>query len=386
VTRTALRVALAGLVALPGAARPAAAQGRMPHQFIFALGGAALGLGATALYSGRNYSRSLGWCSSVTCVGIWTTSLGTLLGYLIGHEQDEKYSLRYRLAPPVELANRSRNLRTRATGLDLGAGIVAVSGDDGVELVSAQPRLDYLGQRARGLRDILDVGVRPDTARLLIGTGTGLYLYDVAADSAGLRTLASATGAVAVREGRVAAAAGGAIHVGRLVGDSVAWASDTVVLTRRVTDLKWQNDSVLWALAETRLTAYVVAGDSAAHEVGAVDLTGLSRRLTITDSLAVIAAGAGGVFVVHVADPALPRIVSHWDKARYVYDVALWQGRIYAAAGPEGMYVLSFDGEHLQPIGVARDMGFVAALAAGDALYVLDRTGGVLRRIEAATP
>jgi hypothetical protein len=371
-------VTLAATLALLG--QPATAQSR---RWLLAAGGAAIGLGLTAVYGSGDFNRSLGWCSSVRCVGIFSTVSGSLVGYMIGHDQDERYRLRYRVAPPFEVSDRTRILRTRPTGLELGAGVVAISGDDGVELVSAQPRLDYLGHRARGLRDIQDVSLPADSARFLVGTSTGLYLFAVSGDAAGLRALDGEVSAVAMRGSRVAVTAGGMLRVGAVTGDSVHWRIDTLALNGRVADARWQDDSTLWLLTERQLASYRVPPDSAATLLASLDLEGPARRLTIRDTLAAVAAGAAGVYLVRVNDPTLPRVLAHWTEPRFVYDVALWDGNIYVAAGPEGLYVLRAGGGHLEAIGLARSVGFVAALAAGtDALYALDRTGGVLRRIE----
>jgi len=371
-------VTLAATLALVG--QPTAAQSR---RWVLAAGGAAIGLGLTALYGSGDYNRSLGWCSSVRCVGIFSTVSGSLVGYMIGHDQDERYRLRYRIAPPLEISNRTRILRTRPTGIELGAGVVAVSGDDGVELVSAQPRLDYIGHRARGLRDIQDVSLPADSARFLVGTSTGLYLFAVSGDAAGLRALDGEVSAVAMRRDRVAVTSGGVLRVGTVVGDSVHWRTDTLALTGRVADARWQDDSTLWLLTERQLVSYRVPPDSAATRLGVADIEGPARRLTIQDTLAAVAAGAAGAYLVRLTDPALPRVLAHWTEPRFVYDVALWGGNMYVAAGPEGLYVLHPGVGRLEAIGLARSVGFVAALAAGsDALYALDRTGGVLRRIE----
>jgi len=379
--RRAVAAAAAAAAALTLLAQPAQAQGH--HRWVVAAGGAALGLGLTAVYSAGNYSRSLGWCSSVQCVGIATTVGGGFLGYLIGRDQDERYRMRYRVAPPFEAPNRSRILRTRPTGLELGGGVVAVSGDEGVELVSATPALDYLGHRARGLRDIHDVSLPADSARFLVGTSTGLYLFAVSGEAAGLRALDGEVSAIAMRGDRVAVAAPGVLRIGTVAGDSVRWRIDTLALAGRVADARWQDDSTLWLLTDRQLASYRLPADSPATRLASVDLEGPARRLTIRDTLAAVAAGAAGVYLVQINDPTLPRVLAHWSEPRFVYDVALWGGDMYVAAGPEGLYVLRPGVGRLEAIGLARSVGFVAALAAGsDALYALDRTGGVLRRIE----
>jgi len=291
--------------------------------------------------------------------------------------------MRYQVAPPIDLPSRSQVLRTRATGLELGGRLVAVSGDEGVELVSAAPSLSYVGHRARGLRDIQDVSLPADSARFLVGTSTGLYLFAVSGDAAGLRALDGEVSAVAMRGSRVAVTAGGMLRVGTVTGDSVRWRIDTLALNGRVADARWQDDSTLWLLTERQLASYRVPADSAAALLATIDLEGPARRFTIRDTLAAVAAGAAGVYLVRVNDPTLPRVLAHWTEPRFVYDVALWGGNVYVAAGPEGLYVLRAGVGRLEAIGLARSVGFVAALAAGtDALYALDRTGGVLRRIE----
>src|SRR5437879_4195676 len=302
-----MRRAVTAVAALALLGQPAAAQSR---RWVLAAGGAAVGLGLTAIYGSGSYSRSIGWCSSVRCVGITTTVGGSLVGYLIGHDQDERYRLRYRVAPPFEVSSRTRMLRTRPTGLEVGAGLVAISGDDGVELVSAQPRLDYLGHRARGLRDIQDVSLPADSARFLVGTSTGLYLFTVSGDAAGLRALDGEVSAVATRGSRVAVTAGGMLRVGAVTGDSVRWRIDTLALNGRVADARWQDDSTLWLLTERQLASYRVPADSAATLLASLDLEGPARRITIRDTLAAVAAGAAGAYLVRVNDPSLPRVVA----------------------------------------------------------------------------
>ena len=387
--RTAVCLTLALVMSAP----PAGAQSRVPRQWLFGAGGVALGLGVTAVYSSGHFNRSLGWCSSAKCVGIFSTTTFGLVGYLIGHEIDGKHRRRYRLAPPLEFPSRTRMLRFRASGLELDRNLVAVVGDDGIELVSAEPRLQYQGQRARGLRDIADVGLRTEAASLLVGTGTGLYLYSITGQAEGVRALGGEVQAVATRGARVAVAAGGVLRVGTVTGDSVAWRTDTSALAGRASDLRWENDTLLWLLTESELTGYAMPADSAPVRLGSVELRGPARRIAVSMGMIAVAAGAEGVYLVRTADPAAPRVAAHWAEPRYIYDVALWTEdggiRIFAGAGPEGMYVLEPDGPRLKATGLVTGVGFVAALAAGpDALYVLDRSGGVLRRIDprASTP
>jgi hypothetical protein len=95
-----------------------------------------------------------------------------------------------------------------------------------------------------------------------------------------------------------------------------------------------------------------------------------------------VAAGSGGVYAVDVRDPDRPVELFNWAGARFVYDVAVLHDRVYLAAGPEGLYVLELQDTGFVPVGLSRNLGFVAAVEAGaGAVYLLDRSGLSLRRV-----
>jgi hypothetical protein len=384
--RRGLLLALALLVAAP--APEAAAQDRVPRKWLFAGFGAALGLGLTAVYTSGEFNTNIGWCTSAKCVGIVSTTFAAFVGFMVGREVDNHYAERYRAAPPVSLAARTRSLRTRATTLTLDRDLVAAFGDDGVELVSAAPTLDYVGHRAAGLRDVTDAAVDGPARHLLVGTTTGLYLYALSGEAPGTRVLAGELAAVAPRGDRVAVATASALRVGTMgpdpagAPDSITWRPDSVTWADRVTDLRWRDDTLLWVLSESALWAYRVPRDGEIGITGRADLPGTLRRLAVSDTLAVVAAGAEGVYLLHVGDPAAPRELAHWSEPRYAYDAALWGDVIAVAAGPEGLYLLELGPDGLRPLGLERDAGFVSAVAAaGGALYAIDRNGGVIRHL-----
>lgn len=376
--RRALAIVLALLVLVP---RDGSGQNRFPRRWLFAGVGVAFAATATAVYDAGDHVAGLGWCTSTRCVAISSTVFGVGVGFLVGREVDERYAMRYRAAPPIELASRSRLLRTRATMLERDHDIVAAFGDDGVELVEATAGLAYRGQRARGLRDITAAGVAAAPERLLVGASTGLYLYSLRGDAAGRRTVAGEIGAVAPRGDRLAVALGGTLRLGTLVADSVVWQADSGAPGDRISDVRWQEDSLVWVLTESALTAYRVDSSGAPQLAGRVEMQGTLRRLGLADTLAAVAAGADGVYLVHIGDPAEPREIGHWTAARYVYDAAVWNDLVAVGAGPEGLYLLQPRDGTLAAFGLSREAGFVAALApAPDALFVLDRTGAVVRR------
>jgi hypothetical protein len=147
-------------------------------------------------------------------------------------------------------------------------------------------------------------------------------------------------------------------------------------------DLAWQGDALLWVLTEERLASYRREGDTLRF-LGALPLPTIARRLALDSTVALIAAGSGGVFAVDVRDAAAPAELTNWSGARFAYDVAAVGNTVYVAAGPEGLYILRLTPEGFRPVGLSRSVGFVAAIEAGpEAVYLLDRTGVMLRRLD----
>jgi hypothetical protein len=72
-----------------------------------------------------------------------------------------------------------------------------------------------------------------------------------------------------------------------------------------------------------------------------------------------------------------------WTVARFAYDVSLAGDRMFVAAGPDGVYVVDLKQSALLTIGVARDLGFAAAIVSADGYtYLLDGRTNVLRRLD----
>ncbi len=66
-----------------------------------------------------------------------------------------------------------------------------------------------------------------------------------------------------------------------------------------------------------------------------------------------------------------------------MYDVSIDQGRVFAAAGPEGVYVLTLTSGKPVALGLARGLGFASALESrGGYTYILDQRTNSLHRID----
>lgn len=376
----------AALVLAAVLTQPLHAQGgRIPRKWLMA-GVGALVTGSMAAVYALAFDRDVGGCSNAACVVPVSVAFGAGLGYLVGNEMDRLYGLRYAHAPPMDLGGRELTLSVLPNDLAVERGAVLVTGAEGIEVIEAGPTLARVGLRARGLRGIGPVAADPATNRLLVGSSVGLYRFPLRGEEPGTLAYPGEISALSGDGGYLAIGLGLNIQLARVADDSIAGLGPRVPEQARVMDLEWQGANVLWALTEDRLAAYTWTGDSLEPR-GALPLPVIGRRVALMDSVALVAAGSGGVYAVDIRDPAAPVELANWGGARFAYDVATLASTVYIAAGPEGLYALRLAPDGFVPLGLSRGVGFAAAIeAASDALYLLDRAGGVLRRIEPDKP
>lgn len=382
-------VAAAVLLAVTTAPLPALqddgeAGGRFPRKWLLAGVGAVI-TGAIAAVYAANFEGDIGGCSAVSCVVPITVGMGALGGFLIGSEADKLYNLRYAHAPPMSLRGQERSLSVLPEDMSLAARTVFITSNGGVELLRADASLESIGLRARGLRGIGAVAADSGSNTLLVGTPVGLYRFPLHGDAPGTLAHPSEISALLTDRRLVALGLGPDFQIAR-VTDSLEPLGEPVAEMSRVMDFAWASDRLLWVLTEDRLAAYAVDPETgAAEERGSFAFPALARRLAFGDTIAVVAAGSGGAYLLDVRDPAAPREITNWSGARFVYDVTMAGARTYAAAGPEGVYVLEVEDGRFRPVGLARQAGFVASVESdATSVYLLDRAGAVIRRIPLA--
>ncbi len=382
--RRTLVLALALAVVAPTVLAPSASAQRIPRKWLMTGVGMLLAGSVASLYA-IQFERDIGGCSSVSCVVPVTIGAGAFLGFLIGSEMDRLYSLRYAHAPPMSLHGVELPLSVIPNDIVLGARTIFVTGEEGVELVRAGPRLERVGIRARGLRSIGPVTADSARNAMFVGTGVGLYRFPLRGDEPGALAHPGEISALSADGELTAIGLGPEFQIVR-VADSIVPLADPIEQLSRVVDLEWQGKELLWVLTEDRLVAYRIAPDGTGEEAGEFVLPTIGRRLAIEGPMAVVAAGSGGVYAVDISDPAAPRQVANWSGARFAYDAAIVGNFVYVAGGPEGLYLTRLEEGRFTAVGLAREAGFVAAVETdGDFIYLLDRTGGQLRRIAART-
>lgn len=352
----------------------------MPRKWLVA-GIGALIAGSGAAYYAAGNEPDIGGCSSTKCVVPVTIGFGAFLGFLIGSEMDHLYGERYRHAPPISLKGVELPLGVAGYDIRVSERLVLVAGEAGVELVRAGPRLERLGLRARGLRGIGAMTSDSAANSLLVGTGVGLYRFPLWDETPGALVHNEEISAVSTAGTWVALGVGPAFQIGTFE-DTIAPVAEPIEEFTRVVDLAWSSDDLLWVLTEERLASYAIDSQGTASYLGEFTFPTTGRRISLDDTLAAVAVGSGGVYVLSIADPSSPKELTNWSGARFAYDVALTRGHVYLAAGPEGLYVLRLEGDRFAPVGLARNLGFIAAVETdGESVYLLDRAGRMLRRV-----
>jgi hypothetical protein len=340
--------------------------------------------GTLAVLYAANFEGNIGGCSKAACVVPVTVGFGTTMGFLIGNEMDKLHRLRYGHAPPISLRGVELALAGEPPDLALRAGSVYVTGGEAVEVIATGPRLSRTAVKARGLRGIGPVA--PDAVQntLLVGTAVGLYRFPLGTDEPGALAYPGEISALSADGQLLVVGMGPEIRLLR-VADSLELVADSLPEDARVVDLGWAGDRRFWVLTEDRLAAFDVDQAGGVTPRGALTMSAVARRLTLADTLAIIAAGSGGVYAVDIRDPDHPTEAGNWSGSRFAYDVAILRDQVFVAAGPEGLYVLRLTAQGFTPVGLSRNVGFIAAVEAGpDAIYLLDRTGLALRRVPVA--
>ena len=357
---------------------------RTPRSRILAVVGGLVG-GIVGLVFAKSSSSDLsGSCLGIECVIVAGTAGGAVFGYFIGREYDITYAQRYRGVKPLDIPSIDAELEGEPVALAASDSAVSVVGSEGVELFAPGSALTAQSRRAGGLRGLSVVALSPSTGWIALGSPSGLYLFPPGGGAGAL-----------VRGGNVDAAAATDHGVFFGVDDRLELAPFQVDTTRvwpgialgasgAARDVAVDSArSLVWVVTSRDLRSYRVTGDSLLVPLGSTPLGGAGLRLAMTHDTIAVALGKHGVRLFDVSDAAEPRAIADWSAARFVYDVSIDEGRLFAAAGPEGVFVISLESGRPSTLGLARGLGFASALVSrGGYTYILDRRTNSLRRID----
>ncbi|HET7621438.1 MAG TPA: hypothetical protein VFK39_05995 [Gemmatimonadaceae bacterium] len=357
---------------------------RTPRSTILAITGGLVG-GVIGIVFAKSSSSSLsGSCLGIQCLVLAGTAGGAVFGYYIGREYDRTYAQRYRGARPIDIPSVDADLEGIPVDLSVSDSSVAVAGSEGVELFSTGRNLLAQARRAGGLRGISVVALAPTSGWIALGSPSGLYLFPPGGGPGALVRGGDISSAYASNSD-VFVGVNDRLEVAPFQMDTTrAWPGVALGESGAARDVELDTArSLVWVVTSRDLRSYRVEGDSLAGPVGVASLDGAGHRLALANDTIVVAMGEKGLRFFDATDAAKPRAFANWNVARFVYDVSIDDGRIFAAAGPEGVYVLTLNAGHPRAIGLARGLGFASALVSrGGRTYILDRRTNSLRRID----
>ena len=355
------------------------ADSRTPRRATLAIVGALVGGAAGALFHKQGAPASCRACY----IGGGALA-GGVAGLFVGRELDQMHALRYGGVPRLRIPFLEQALDDDPIAVTARDTLLAVATTSGVTILSSADVLRIRARRANSIRGISALDLTSSTHTMAIAAPTGLYLYPPVRGPG-----------VLVREGTIQAASAADERVFFAIETRIEWApvgADSagpwpgVDLSTPVADLEWDGRrQILWALTDTALVALKFEGDTL-QPISRTRVDAGGRSLTTHGDRLGIVLGSAGVALIDVSDPAAPRDVARWSGARFVYDAALTGDRLYAGAGPEGVFVIDASTVPLRTIGLAFDLGFAATLLARDGYtYILDRRTSSVRRISTPT-
>jgi len=354
---------------------------RVPRRYVLPLVGAGVGGLASLVYFWGGGRTLPGTCAQQTCVAIASLGGGAFVGWLIGKEKDELHTLRYGGGKPLRPAFVSVALSGDPVVVAIGDTLVAAIGGGGVQLVSTGARPQLVGTRAAGLRSVSSAAILgPDIA--LTATG-GLYRFPVGPGQ-GLLLRGPPASIVGAMESELIIAAGDRVErVPRNATEPGDWRG--ITLPDSVRAIEVDKRGIVWAATSNSLVALRPSFDSLVVVSTTPLPDGVARNISVNSSIAAVALGDSGVRIISISDPEQPQTLVDWRGVRFAMDLTIGDnGKIYVAAGIDGLAVLSLNGSSVRLDGLARELGFIYAVDS-DARYVwaLDRgsAAATLKRI-----
>jgi hypothetical protein len=299
---------------------------------------------------------------------------------MIGREFDELHALRYRGGTPLNPPSVSVALSGEPSVLAVRDSTVVVGGLGGVQVLASGAGLRAIGKRATGVRGIETIDLAPGIGALVLGSSSGAYLYPPGSGPGSLVRDGEAAAAVATSQ-RIYFATRDRIETAPLSADTLrSWPGVTV--GHKVTALLFDDTrELLFAAADSTLYVYRPVADSL-EPAGSVPIDAIARHIAVDGNRLAIALGEAGLKLYDISTPTAPKYLTSWTGSRFVYDVSLVGTRLYAASGVDGLYVLDVSSQHVETLGLARELGFATAIVSrGGFTYVLDRSTNALRRI-----
>jgi hypothetical protein len=114
---------------------------------------------------------------------------------------------------------------------------------------------------------------------------------------------------------------------------------------RYAVHLAARDDLVAAAEAESGVGLYRLGAAGGIDQVASVPLPGSARGVAFGGSRVYVAAGPAGLLVLSIEDPARPRLIGSFPSENYAHGVAVGGGTILVADGGAGLRLIREGGE-----------------------------------------
>lgn len=349
----------------------------------WALAGAgALVLGGVATFTDQAGDQArTGVCDQTACVVVIGSLLGAGLGFLLGSELDNRADRTAREGPTIDVDMGSVDVLEGATGLVPSRRGVFALGREGVDLVDDNLARSTVVQgfqpRAGALALNEELLILATNARVL-----GVRVPDPLGEPVEL--LASGAASLAtLQDGQLTVGEPGRIRRMEVQGSPASpslMEAGTVATTGLPAAIALgAGGAALWTLEDSVLVA---RNPTTLAQVGSLSLPGRGVAISLSGPLALVSMGNEGVLMVDVSDPGAPSGGMSMTGMEFAYDAVALDGRLYVAAGAQGIFVYDTAGGTPTRIGVIRDTDFAGDLLVRDGhLYILDRAANKLHRM-----
>lgn len=358
----------------------AAAQQEPPRAWraiVFSVAGAGI-LASAAQFAREGHEGA--FCSDRTCLTAVGVSVGGFVGFLLGSDLDERARSRWVPAPRLEVPYRSLEVLGVQRLSPLPGGVAALT-TTGVSVLEGE-------QAPRRLADVTrprDIALLPGSSLFAVAAEPGLLALRLAGETVDTLLQETVSAVAAVEPGILVLGTRGALRRARVFeaagGPELRMEAEQTV--PYVTPSVQRGRDGIWILADTVLELRE-AGTLALTR--AVPLGAYSSDLALGEGVALVALGTAGVAVVDIRNPVSSRVVATLTDMTRADAVAVAGREAYVAAGAQGIFVYDLS-DPVAPrlAGVRPGLGLAVDVSVSDgALWVLDRRGGRVLRIEGA--
>lgn len=375
-SRIAAALLLAAMLPRPAMGQePATEEPSAWRRYAFAAAGAAV-LGGLATLAKEGHEGA--FCASKSCLVPLGVSVGTVVGFLLGADLDQRARARWTGASTIRVSRAQAGLDSPVRLLEHPQGAVALeTGHVTLLTPTLSPRRLLTEPRTR------DAVALPARSALIVAADQGIWGLPFGDGAPQRLREDGATALAALSGGDLLVAGRNAIERAALPSGSLALQGGATATLQGVPVSMAAAGDVVFVVMDSTFEARRA---SSLERLGGLTLDAWAADLVLGSGVALVPLGTRGVAVIDVSDPTRPREVARLTNMGQAYAAAVAGDEAYIAGGAQGVFVYDISARASpRLVGVIPDVGLATDVAtSGGALWVLDRTGRRVIRIEGA--